>query len=91
MQPGDRTIPPDVTAIISSLHNLDPRGDAFRYAQMRKPTAGTFRHDRPVDKDKVVQVEYVNVERLREVCGNAITYLQGSVDYLAMHRKDQSL
>ncbi|MDH6463102.1 hypothetical protein M2302_003287 [Micromonospora sp. A200] len=91
MHAADKTMAPDVAKTIGELHELDPSGDAFRYSQVRKPTASTFRLHRAPDASGRVPVEQVNIVQLREVCGNVITYLLGAVDYLTMYREDQGL
>jgi hypothetical protein len=87
MHPADKTRAPEVAKIIGELHDLDPSGDAFRYTQVRRPTATTFRLKRAADASGSLPVEHVNVEQLREVCGKVITYLLGAVDYLTMYRE----
>ncbi len=89
MHPADKTVAPGVVGIIGELHRLDASGDAFRYAQVRKPTATTFRHERAADASGLLPVEHVNVAQIREVCGAVISYLLGAVDVLSMYREDQ--
>jgi hypothetical protein len=91
VHPADKTMRPDVAKTIAELHDLDPSGDAFRYSQVRRPRAGTFRLHRAADASGRVPAEHVNVAQLREVCGNVIDYLRGAVDGLIMYREDQDV